>query len=55
MAQPRTISWPPSVRLYVQRSFEQENAISGIENPAIEHRLKLMPTEAAAAGAVEHA
>ncbi|KAI9933453.1 hypothetical protein ASPWEDRAFT_115140 [Aspergillus wentii DTO 134E9] len=45
--QRKRLEWPPSVRLYVQRSFAPENRISGVSREEMEVKLKTVITEAA--------
>lgn len=52
-AQPPKVTWSPAVRLYVQRAFEQDNAIPGIDQKAMQDKLKVIITEAAESGRLE--
>ena len=44
------ISWSPEVRQYVQRAFNQDNAIPGIDAEAMQEKLKFLITQAAETG-----
>jgi hypothetical protein len=46
----RKIDWSDTVKEYVQRAFDADAAISGIERPEIEAKLKQVLTEAAESG-----
>jgi len=46
-------AWPNPVRLYVQRSFAETNAISGIEKAEVEMKLKSVITAAAESDTLE--
>jgi len=50
---PKKVSWSPSVRQYVQRAFEQDNAIPGIDPTAMQDKLKVVITKAAESGMIE--
>lgn len=50
---PQKVSWSPSVRQYVQRAFEQGNAIPGIDVAAMQEKLKVVITQAAESGQLE--
>ena len=47
------VTWSPAVREYVQRAFEQDNALPGIDQKAMQEKLKVIITEAAEAGRLE--
>ncbi|KAK5119552.1 hypothetical protein LTR85_007380 [Meristemomyces frigidus] len=49
-AKPQKVSWSPDVRLYVQRAFEPDNAIPGIDLPMMQEKLKVVITQAAETG-----
>lgn len=49
-AKPQKVSWSPDVRLYVQRAFEPDNAIPGIDLPMMQEKLKVVITAAAETG-----
>ncbi|KAI9051731.1 hypothetical protein LZ554_004771 [Drepanopeziza brunnea f. sp. 'monogermtubi'] len=49
----KKVAWPPSVRLYVQRSFEQANLLDDVTRPEMEAKLKQTITEATEAGTLE--
>lgn len=49
----KKIAWPPSVRLYVQRSFVPECQIASIPRQELETKLKQLITEAAESGQLE--
>lgn len=44
------MTWPPSVRQYVQRAFEADNAIAGIEHSELQQKLKAVITSTAESG-----
>ena len=44
------VTWPPSVRQYVQRAFEVDNAIRGIEHSELQQKLKAVITGATETG-----
>ncbi|KAK5138174.1 hypothetical protein LTR08_004869 [Meristemomyces frigidus] len=50
---PQKVSWSPNVRLYVQRAFEPDNAVQGIDLPAMQDKLKVVITNAAESGQLE--
>ncbi|KAI9828475.1 MAG: hypothetical protein M1826_006012 [Phylliscum demangeonii] len=43
---PQRTSWPPSVRKYVQRAFQPEHDLAGIERTEVEEKLKQIITDA---------
>lgn len=47
---PVKITWSQPVREYVQRAFEADNAIPGIDQPAMQEKLKVLITQAAESG-----
>lgn len=47
---PQKVTWSPDVRAYVQRAFEQDNAFSGIDQKAMQDKLKVIITDAAESG-----
>ena len=47
---PKKLTWPPSVRQYVQRAFEAGNAVRGIEHSELQQKLKAVITSAAEQG-----
>ncbi|KAK3624401.1 hypothetical protein LTR56_021025 [Elasticomyces elasticus] len=49
----KKVSWSPGVRGYVQRAFDADNAMAGIETPEMQQRLKVVITQAAEAGQLE--
>lgn len=51
---PPKVIWTPEVREYVQRAFEQDNAIRGIDKTAMEERLKAVITKAAEMGQLDN-
>ncbi|KAH8729081.1 SAC3/GANP/Nin1/mts3/eIF-3 p25 family-domain-containing protein [Phaeosphaeriaceae sp. PMI808] len=40
-AKPKKVEWPPAVRDYVRRAFDQDNAIEGISSADMQKKLKL--------------
>ena len=52
-AKPTKVSWSPAVRQYVQRAFEQDNAIPGIDTAAMQEKLRVVITQAAESGQIE--
>lgn len=50
---PKKVTWSPAVRQYVQRAFEADNAISGIDTPTMQDKLKLVITQAAESGHID--
>lgn len=50
---PQKIAWSPNVREYVQRAFEADNAIPGINHQAMQEKLKFVITQAAEASQLE--
>lgn len=50
---PQKVTWSPDVRKYVQRAFEQNNAIPGIDQKAMQEKLKVIITKAAESGQLE--
>ncbi|KAK4544101.1 hypothetical protein LTR36_004599 [Oleoguttula mirabilis] len=52
-AKPQKVSWSPDVRLYVQRAFEPDNAIPGIDLPMMQEKLKVVITQAAETGQLQ--
>ena len=47
---PKKPTWPPEVRQYVQRAFEADNALAGIDQKAMQDKLKVIITGAAESG-----
>ena len=52
--QPQKVVWGPAVREYVQRAFEPENALPGIDPPAMQAKLKGIITQAAESGDLDN-
>ena len=50
---PQKVAWSPAVREYVQRAFESDNAIPGIDPKAMQDKLKVVITDAAESGHLE--
>ena len=53
LVKPQKVTWSPDVRLYVQRAFEPDNAMPGIDLPAMQEKLKVVITNAAESGQLE--
>ena len=53
-ARPQKLSWSPAVRQYVQRAFEQDHAIPGIDQRAMQEKLKFIITAAAESGDLQN-
>ena len=47
---PTKVAWPPSVRQYVQRAFEADNAVRGIDNIELQEKLKAVLTSTTESG-----
>jgi len=52
-AKAQKVTWSPDVRLYVQRAFEPDNAISGIDPVMMQEKLKVVITHAAETGRLQ--
>ena len=48
------VAWSPAVREYVQRAFDADNAIAGIDQKAMQEKLKVVITQAAETGRIDH-
>lgn len=51
--QPQKVVWGPAVREYVQRAFDPQNALPGIDTPTMQERLKRVITESAESGVMD--
>lgn len=52
-AQKPKTTWTPEIRQYVRRAFEQDAAVPGIDQQAMQEKLKVIITHAAEMGALE--
>ncbi|KAI7401669.1 hypothetical protein KC336_g14605 [Hortaea werneckii] len=52
-AKPQKVVWSSDVRQYVQRAFEPDNAIAGIDPTAMQEKLKVVITQAAETGQLQ--
>ena len=50
---PQKVAWSDAVRRYVQRAFESDNAIPGIDGSAMQEKLKVVITQAAEDGIID--